>query len=352
MQNITKEIFKFYIEILNIDSTSGRERALSDFIKSEAGFQKAVLEVQEVGDGTENLFFKWGVPKIVFCTHLDTVPPYFGPEIEDISSDTGLTGGVDGMSVVKGRGACDAKGQIAVQYALAVQFEKAGLTDFGVLWVSGEETGSQGARKANLLLEDCQYVIVGEPTDNLLITAAKGTALYRVHINGKAAHSGYPYAGDDAVRRFGNFITRLYDMAFPADPVLGSTTANIGKLSCANPFNVVPYSLDFSLYVRTTFVTEPVIDEMLKLLAEDNISIESVSKSKPIRFHTEDGFNTGIVAFGSDAPLLTNASNVMLYGPGSILTAHTDEEKISVQDMEIAVDDLKIMYNKLIEKVK
>lgn len=344
---MTEENLNFFLDILRIDSTSQKEMALSSFIKSSAAFSRAQTEVQPVGDGTENLFFKWGMPRIIFCTHLDTVPPYIAPSIS-LSGDKSK--GTEEV-IVKGRGSCDAKGQILTQYIVARQLEDEGYNDFGILWVSGEETGSLGARKANSMIKGADFVIVGEPTDNRLISAAKGTALYNVKIGGKGAHSGYPEEGDDALKRFVNFYHDLSATDLPSDPILGETTWNIGRLTSSNPFNVIPSEILFSLYLRTTFATHPLIDSITERFANDKIEITPVSKSNPMRFHTEEGFPTGVVAYGSDAPLLSNAASVMLYGPGSILKAHTDYESITINEIDMAVKDLKNIFLKLKDRL-
>ena len=40
-------------------------------------------QLMEVGDGTLNLLLTWGEPRVVFCTHMDTVPPYIPPVFPD-----------------------------------------------------------------------------------------------------------------------------------------------------------------------------------------------------------------------------------------------------------------------------
>ena len=101
---------KLFEQILSIDSTSGKERELGLFLAHKLQAEK--VELLEVGDGTVNLFLSWGEPKLVFCTHLDTVPPYIPPRIE--------------QDKVWGRGACDAKGQIYAMYQACQRLAQAG----------------------------------------------------------------------------------------------------------------------------------------------------------------------------------------------------------------------------------
>ena len=57
------------------------------------------------------------------------------------------------------------------------------------------------------------------------------------------------------------------------------------------------------------------------------------------------GFDTLIANYGTDVPNLTGDHTSYLYGPGTILVAHGDDEAIKVGDLEEAVEG----YKKLIK---
>ena len=147
-----------FLEILGVPSTSGEERRLAEFLKErlvfqpEAAGEKPQVTEHEVGDGTVNLLFDWsgtGHPSFVFCTHLDTVPPYIPPEVVYILKDDILPDGTKASRddiMVKGRGSCDAKGQIFTMFTACTELREEGFTDFGLLLLAGEETGSHGAK--------------------------------------------------------------------------------------------------------------------------------------------------------------------------------------------------------------
>ena len=141
----------FFHRILSIDSTSGNEGKLADALAVELAAEGRRVELFEVGDGTKNLLVSWGAPKVIFCTHLDTVPPYISPIAED--------------GVVRGRGSCDAKGQIFAMYEACQILESRGLSDFGLLLLAGEETGSFGAKAFSAMAQEtgwsAEWVIVG-----------------------------------------------------------------------------------------------------------------------------------------------------------------------------------------------
>ena len=321
------------LKIMGIESTSGREAELAYYIRDNFKGQNSESELQEVGDGSYNVFIKWGIPKVIYCTHLDTVPPYFPPFIQN--------------EVIYGRGACDAKGQITVMFETCLNLEKEGNKDFGLLLLSGEEVGSKGARIANDLVKNCEYVIVGEPTENKLIRAGKGTKFFEVNITGKNAHSGYPHLGDDAIETMRVFLNSLAELDFPVDPLLGKTTYNISGLSAPNASNVVPDKVSFSIYVRTTFVSDKLAIDKILDLASDKISVKLLGGDAPINFETFGDNETHIVSYGSDAPVLSNLGEKILFGPGSIFHAHTDNEQITIAELNEAVSVLKSIYYKI-----
>lgn len=318
---------KLFTDMLEFDSTSSKEAEFAGFLECRLATDRCSVERFDVGDGTANLLFSWGTPEIMFCTHLDTVPPYIPPVIEKAE---------DGDIVIKGRGSCDAKGQIFAMYNACLELEKEGCSGFGLLLLSGEETGSFGARHFSRSHPGGRCVIVGEPTDNRMISASKGTKSFEVTIRGKSCHSGYPQYGESAVIKFIDFVNRLNDTVFDNDPILESTTWNIGKLGSQNPQNILSDRLDFRIYFRTTFSSDGQVCRYMDSQRSEDIEIKPFGGDTPSSYLTLDGFETGTVAFGSDAPQLKNFKEKILYGPGSILVAHTAHEQIKMSELETA----------------
>ena len=285
----------FFNRILSVDSTSGKEGELADMLSVEFAAPGRKVELFEVGDGTKNILVSWGCPKVIFCTHLDTVPPYIPPTFRD--------------DRVEGRGACDAKGQIFAMYEACKELEAKGCTDFGLLLLAGEETGSFGAKAFNAdpAVKDA-WLIVGEPTDNSMASAAKGTKSFEVTFAGQACHSGYPENGSSAVLYFNDFVNALRSIVFPMDPVLGETTWNIGKLSSDNPQNILSDSLTCRVYFRTTFESDEMVCNIMKNIAGPD------AKLRFGRPKVQDGSDVvakdvapwqqamSVTAFGGDTP--------------------------------------------------
>lgn len=321
-----------FLEILSIDSSSSMEGRLSDFLIRRLPVSGCEVNVymSDRQPSASNIMLSWGRPDIVFCTHYDTVPPYIPPTVEKRE---------DGKTVIRGRGACDAKGQLISMYEACLELADRGEEGFGLLLLYGEEAGSLGAKEFRTKYEGGRYVIVGEPTDNRMVSASKGTKSFAVTIRGKSFHSGYPVYGASAVERFIDMMNALRSVDFPIDPKLGETTWNVGKLSSDNPQNILSDHLAFRIYFRTTFASDAMVCEVMEKFRDEYIEVESFGGDTPAEYLTIDGFGTKTVAFGSDAPQLTNFRHKALCGPGSILVAHTDAEYILLDDLEQAKEN-------------
>lgn len=330
---------------MSIPSTSAQKSEFSSFLVQELTSQMPFqVERQALDTQGENLFFYSGTPKVVFCTHWDTVPPYLPPVLQG--------------NTLFGRGACDAKGQILVMKEVCKQILNSGGTDIGLLLLDQEETGSVGARffakeyhAANKPI--LPFVIVGEPTQNRLITSGKGIMCFKVEIRGKAAHSGYPQYGRNAMDSLADYMQSLRWLHLPMDPVLGATTYNIGKLQSLNPSNIICDYVSFEVYFRTTHTTHTQLRTLMESFNNDSIRVQFMREDNPIDFYCpptlrdKKQIELDTVAFGSDAPVLDMFAHRLLYGPGSITLAHTPNESITLEELQKAVEHLTILYNTL-----
>lgn len=313
--------FDFYMRMLSIDSTSGSERPLARFLASELacqGCRVSEYASADAPDAPANLLLAWGEPRIVYCAHLDTVPPYIAPSAQTLP---------DGDILVRGRGACDAKGQIWAMAAACCQLADEGHSDMALLLLHGEETGSYGAKEMSQRIA-AEYLVVGEPTDNCMALASKGTKSFRVTLRGTACHSGYPQHGRSAIEEFVDLMLKLRSIDWPVDPVLGPTTYNVGELRSDNPQNILSPQATCRIYFRTTFASDAFVTDTMASLAGDSITVEALGGDTPSRYLTLPGIDTCVVAFGSDAPQLHRFDKKMLCGPGSILVAHTPREEV------------------------
>ena len=318
-------------DLCEIESTTYNEGAVGDFL---AGFlaghgwdveKTPVAQPADGGDGP-----RWNVyagipgqsPELVFSTHMDTVPPYI-PFSED-------------DEFVYGRGVSDAKGIIAAQVAAAQAMRAAGFP-VGMLFVSGEERDSAGAKAANLNPKGSRFLINGEPTDNRLALASKGALRVSLKCTGKMAHSAYPELGDSAVHKLIQLLDKLLKMDWPVDEYAGDTTLNVGQIRGGYAPNVIADEAEAQVLIRLVGDSAPVraaILEAAKGLADVTFTLDLAF----VRLAAVEGLPTMIAKFATDIPQLTNWGAPLLLGPGSIHVAHTPFERLSKKELLESVD--------------
>ncbi len=316
--------------LVNIPSVTGGEGALADFlVRLLRGRGYDVLE-QPVGAAPRrNLFAALDPhPSVVFCTHMDTVP--------------GEAHAAEDASFIYGRGACDAKGVMAALITAAGNLAAEGRRDVGLLFVVGEETDSVGAKTANSLARGSKYLVVGEPTGNVLGSGHLGILTVALAAKGRRIHSAFPHLGESAVEKLLDVLADLRRLDLGRDPVLGPTRMSIVQISGGEAPNVIPDSARAVVSLRTGVSPDGLL-ELVRAAAGTRAEIEVISKSDPQSLHTVPGFESAVMPFGSDIPHLRAFGAPLLVGPGSALDAHTAGEKVAKSQLREAVD----LYQKL-----
>jgi acetylornithine deacetylase len=328
-------LFELTRRLMDIPSTSGGELEVGNFIAEHLAGVGFNVELQEVLPGRSNVIATTDArPRIVLSTHMDTVPPFI-PSSED-------------DQFIYGRGACDAKGIIAAQIEAANRLRQSGYEEIGLLFTVDEELGSLGARAANShpLASQCEYLINGEPTDNLLAVGSKGSLRARIRTEGRAAHSAYPEAGESAIEKLLNVLERLRHTEWPVDQFFGETTCNIGVLQGGTRPNVIAAEAYADIQIRLVGPSSK-IKTLLQTAATDLATIEYLSIAEPVKMHSVAGLEQIVVRFTTDIPYLSNWGRPLLLGPGSILVAHTENERVSKRELTESVE----LYQKLVEKL-
>jgi acetylornithine deacetylase len=320
--------FELTRKLISIPSISGDEKAVAEFLAeylSTAGFH---VDLQEAEPNRPNVYARRGEPEVVLSTHTDTVPPYVEFREDD--------------EFIYGRGACDTKGIIAAMLKAAEALIEANVTGFGLLFVVGEEAGSQGARAANTMGNHSRYLINGEPTESKLALGSKGALRAILRANGRAAHSAYPEKGESAIDKLLEVLADLRKVDWPRDETLGATTMNIGMIKGGVAANVIPPEAEAELMFRVVTNNES-LKRLIEGVAGSRVEVEYTFACDPVFTEKMDGFETTVVAFTTDIPALTNWGKPLLFGPGSILDAHTPGEKISKREIVEAVETYKQM---------
>jgi acetylornithine deacetylase len=309
--------------LIDIESTTGQEgavgRVLAGYLR-QRGY--SVLEQPVAGDRI-NVIAAVGEPELVFSTHFDCVPPFFPSRVE--------------AGVLHGRGACDAKGILAAQVAAAERLRAAGETRIGLVFVAGEERGSDGAKAANTIASKSRYLINGEPTELKLGLATRGCYRVRLTAHGRAAHSGYPELGDSAIEKLLDVLHDLRAGAWPDDSLLGRTHYTVGLISGGVAPNVIPPHAEAEVFFRTVG-SHDALRAALAAAVAGRVDVQEILELPAVRLHTVPGFETEVFAYFSDVPFLTNWGTPLLLGPGTIHVAHTDREHVAIADLERAVD--------------
>ncbi|MBO0798712.1 MAG: M20/M25/M40 family metallo-hydrolase, partial [Blastocatellia bacterium] len=250
---------------------------------------------------------------------------------------------------IYGRGACDAKGVIAAQVFAAQKLKEEGLNNIGLLYVVGEEDGSDGATAANEIPNRNRFLINGEPTESCQAIATKGALRVVLETRGRAAHSAYPELGESAIEKLLAVIDAIRGYDWPVDPQLGPTTCNIGTISGGRKANVIPDFATAELMFRTVNYPAELFQTITEV-AGGRAEIKRGFSIPPIHMHTVKGMDipTSVVRFGTDIPCLTNWGQPLLFGPGSIHDAHTAHEFIGKQDLLNAVETYAQMARRLL----
>lgn len=324
--------------LIDIDSVTPNETAIGDwlydYVRPLAERYGGQAQKVAVEPGRNNVWAWWGVPEIVFSTHMDTVPPHI-PSSED-------------DEFIYGRGACDTHGLCSAMLKALEGLLEEGVRDVGLLLVVGEEVDGLGAQFANQDPPDgVRYLINGEPTSNKLALGSKGTLRLDLKAKGKAAHSAYPELGDSAVEKLLDNLEALRRVEWPVDELLGESTMNIGTLKAGPASNII------SDYAEASVVIRVVSDlEELKKLAlgalDGRVEVEVVTETPAIRMVPVEGFETSIVKYTTDIPKLTRWGRPLLLGPGTIHVAHTLEERVPKKEIIEAID----LYKNLVKQLK
>jgi acetylornithine deacetylase len=331
---MSADVVALAAELLAIPSTTRDEGRAVEFVARWLVARGWNVTVQEVTPGRGNVWASRQGGGVTLSTHLDTVPPYVPPRSQ---------GGK-----LFGRGACDAKGIAAAMLTAADRLAAAGEERVDLLFVVGEERGSDGARIANQLPATSKFLINGEPTESILASGSKGALRFIARTRGREAHSAYPHLGESAIVPMLRLLPELETLELPRDKVLGDTTINIGLIRGGTEANIIPGLCEAEMMIRLVGDPEPV-KKVIGTWAAGRAEIEYGSYTPAQHFHTVPGFEAKPVAFATDVPLLTNWGTPLLFGPGSIHVAHTTEEFVAVDELRASVGHYERLVRSLIQ---
>lgn len=293
-------------------------------------------------------------PRVLVTSHLDVVPPYIPYSL----SDNHTLATANSTTLISGRGSVDAKASVAAQITAIESLIASGTAspeDLMLLYVVGEETIGDGMKYFSSLLRkqnppfEFRAAIFGEPTENKLACGHKGITVGRIHAQGKAGHSGYPELGKSATAVLSRALVKIMDTDLGSSERFGNSTFNVGILEGGVAANVIAKEANAEISVRIAageFETGLGIvrERIEKVLGEvdESLKLDLPYGYGPVACDCDvDGFETIVVNYGTDVANLEGGHKRYLYGPGTILVAHGDNEAITVGDLEEAVEGLK-----------
>jgi acetylornithine deacetylase/succinyl-diaminopimelate desuccinylase-like protein len=319
------DVAAFTRQLVDIESISGNEGQVGDFLHRELcrlGYQAKKMVVEGTRHNVFAIAPEQSRPAVVFSTHMDTVPPFI-PSSEETTR-------------IYGRGSCDAKGIIAAQIAAAQRLRKDGI-HVGLLFLVGEEKDSLGAKVANQQSPGCKFLVNGEPTDNRIAIASKGTLRVELNAQGKMAHSAYPELGESAIDKLIEALSRLRAMKLAEDKGFGPSTLNIGLIEGGLAPNVIADRARAHLLYRLVGPSQRLREEIVRSVS-DLAKVDFTLEIPFVRLRTLDGLPTMVAAFTTDIPALNHWGEPLLIGPGSIHVAHTEHEFVEKKELNDAVD--------------
>jgi acetylornithine deacetylase len=299
------------------------------------------------------------VPGVVLSAHTDVVPV----DGQAWSSDPFQL--VERDHRLYGRGTADMKGFAACCLASVPRWAKASLKRPIHLALSyDEEVGCFGVPR---LIDDLvgnyprpDIAIIGEPTSMMIGDSHRGYAGFRTTFNGRAAHSGDPTQGVNAIYAAARFIRRVEAMEANGIEGKSPTTVNVGQISGGTNINIVPSGCDVWWEIRQSAdedaaflkgAVEKLLDDVATPLGLHPVTqqvimipaLNPVKDSRAVAVAKQLGaeLSETPLSFGTEAGFFQRAGiPSIVCGPGSIQQAHKPDEWIAIEQLERATSFL------------
>ncbi len=258
-----------FIRLCEIESPSGRERAVADALTEE--LRGLGLEVEEddtasrTGSDAGNLLARVpgpeGAPTVLLCAHMDTVP-LDGP-VEVVSQDGLLTNRHEAIL------GADNKAAIVTIVGAVRRLLRAGSPPAGIeiLFTTGEEQALEGAKAFDLsrLSSDFGFVFDHASPIGEIVLASPTYYSVEARFRGQAAHAGIrPEAGRNAIAAAAKAVAAMRIGRLDEE-----TTANVGRMEGGTAANVVAERCFVELEARSLDAEKAgdVVTEMVDALS-------------------------------------------------------------------------------------
>jgi acetylornithine deacetylase len=292
-------------------------------------------------------------PRVVLAGHVDTVAVDGYPD---------AFAGRRARSRVYGRGACDMKAAIACYVEVAEVLAHAGHEHLGkrlaIAAVADEEHRQRGAKAVRPAITGAEVVVIGEPTELQVCTAAKGLAAFTLRVDGEATHGSVPQAGTNAIERAAELIHAVRahadELAVRRHPLLGPPVLNIGVIRGGSRANVVPprCEIEISRRLLPGEVAESAQRELARAIAgrcgegdwelsESWWTVDPYENTGETaesfrRAALREGIGDGVGGFPASSDAAYFGPPVIICGPGSLKQAHSLDEWVDVDELVAA----------------
>jgi acetylornithine deacetylase len=349
---------------------------LADFVSDYLDRPAVRVEKMRSQDGTKaNLIIRAGPERedgegLTLSGHMDVVP---ADEPEWRSAPFALTRA--GETYV-GRGAADMKGFLALAINRLAWLDPARLRrPLALLLTYDEEVGTLGARRFAEHSDEVpslpRDVIIGEPTSLRVVRLHKGMIRLQLGFRGRAAHSGYPHLGRNAIEPAARAIGALAALRVEMEaerpahgehfPEVPYAALNVGLVNGGSAVNVIPDRCTVQIGIRllpemrAEEMTGRVRAAVAAALPGEPFELTSLGESPAMMLDVEAALHgelcdmvgqhgTESVAFATDAGWLqTVGLRCAVFGPGSIEVAHRPNEFLPIAEFERAgeiLDDM------------
>ncbi len=344
------------------------EHRVTDYLQQTYEQHGVAFERRQVAPQRDNIIAHFpgnrSKPGILLEVHQDTVP------VDDMTVPP-FEGRVENGRLY-GRGACDVKGGMAAMLHVLLRLSRERPADAAPVWLActvDEEHTFLGVQHYMKAPPPASLAIVAEPTCLEIVNAHKGVARWYLETPGRACHSSAPEQGVNAIYRMGRLIPLIEQFAAElrhstSDPILGPPTLSVGRIEGGMSANIVPdrcrIEIDRRLIPGEDPATAPQqLDDYLRsrVGAETPFTVSRPWLFAPALSPADSAgiverLSQAIAAVGRQpvchsVPFGTDASTIALggipavvFGPGDIAKAHTCDEYVPLEEVEMASEIL------------
>jgi len=330
--------------LCDIASVSGDEEVLADAV--EAALRPlAHLEVTRIANNVVARTDLGRAERVVLAGHLDTVPLTDPPNLPTRRLVQ------DGTEVLRGRGTVDMKGGVAVQLRLAVTVPEP-TRDLTYVFYECEEVSADRNGLGRLVASDPELVagdfaVLLEPTGAIVEGGCKGTLRVEITTTGRAAHSGRPWLGDNAVHKLAAALATLASYEPRVVDVDGLTyhegMSAVGVRGGAGN-NVIPDAATLTVNYRFApdLSGEAAVAHVREVFAGYDVRVVDLADgARPgLNVPAARDFVAALNVPVSAKEGWTDVARVN-FGPGDPLLAHTDDERVPIAQLHAAEEALR-----------